>query len=205
MKREKWTAVSGYEGLYEVSNQGRVRSLGRWTTYQRKDRKRPSKRFFPGGLMNFETDEHGYFRVTLCKNGRARHWFVHRLVASAFIPNPTGRPYINHKDTDKNNNDVSNLEWATAKENTLHAVANGVHSFMQKNKITPADVPVILNRIAAGENRKQIAADYGTQESHIFKIKNGHTWKRVVSEWKRVHGEIRNQTWKRLQEKQLGC
>ena len=98
---EIWCPIKGYEGLYEVSDQGRVRSL-----------KFGKERILsPGKLQN------GYLRVNFCKNGEQKNLLVHRLVAQAFIPNPDNLPQVNHKDQDQENNSVQNREWCDGKYN----------------------------------------------------------------------------------------
>lgn len=104
---EIWKAVVGYEDLYEVSNKGRVKSLLRGFPVLRKTPKH----------VNL-----GYPYLGLCDNGVHKTCYVHRLVAEAFIPNPLNKEEVNHKDGDKANNDVSNLEWVTHQENIQHAI-----------------------------------------------------------------------------------
>ena len=101
---EKWRSIAGYEGLYEVSNLGSVRSLKFGKT----------KILKPGRVG-------GYLMVVLCKDGKVRCMKVHRLVASAFIPNPLGLETVNHIDEDKTNNDVSNLEWMSRTDNVAYS------------------------------------------------------------------------------------
>lgn len=102
---EKWADIKGFEGLYQVSNLGRVKSLPRQGTYATPHILVPSK------------DKNGYLHVGLLKNSIRKTKRVHRLVAEAFIDNPDKLPEINHKDENKQNNQVSNLEWCTRKYN----------------------------------------------------------------------------------------
>lgn len=106
---EVWRAVSGFEGLYEVAPCGAIRNARtlRWLS--------PS------------TKDDGYLSVKLFRNGKGCQKTVHRIVAEAFIPNPNNKPQVNHKDRNKGNNDVSNLEWVTREENKSHAIRNGAN------------------------------------------------------------------------------
>ena len=122
--KEEWKDVPNYEGLYQVSNLGRVRSLDarladkNGKQYLKRGRnlkltKWIYKRSCPG---------HPGFTVMLYKNKKSKRFTVHRLVALTFIPNPEDKPQINHKDGDRTNNSVSNLEWVTQSENMRHSV-----------------------------------------------------------------------------------
>lgn len=111
MENEIWRPVKGYEGLYEVSNLGRVRSLAR-TCKSRGGCRKPIKE----RVLCSEVTA-GYVRVNLSMDGYMRHYLVHRLVAEAFIPNPENLPMINHINEDKTDNRVENLEWCTASYN----------------------------------------------------------------------------------------
>ena len=98
---EIWRDIEGYEGLYQISNKGRVkRLLG------------PSER-----ILRPWDNGYGYMIIGLCKNGIRKRIKVHRLVAIAFIPNPDNKPQVNHKDENKKNNCVENLEWMTCRDN----------------------------------------------------------------------------------------
>lgn len=105
---EKWKDVVGYEGMYQVSNFGNIKSLNRISL---------NNRSLKGRLLSQRTDKDGYKIVTLFKNGVRVDMKVHRCVASAFISNPCNYPEVNHKDESKANNNVSNLEWCTSKYN----------------------------------------------------------------------------------------
>ena len=105
---EEWRNIKGYEGLYQVSNLGRIKSLPRYT---RNGSCKYEKILTPGN------DKEGYKLITLHKNNTARTYRIHRLVAEAFILNPNSLPEINHKDENPANNNSENLEWCTTKYN----------------------------------------------------------------------------------------
>lgn len=104
-----WKDIKNYEGLYQVSTDGRVRSCDRYITY-----KNGVIRFHKGKEMKLGKDRYGYYMVNLSN----RTYSVHRLVAQAFIPNPDNKPCIDHIDCNKTNNNVNNLRWVTHKENS---------------------------------------------------------------------------------------
>lgn len=105
MKEEVWRPIKDYEGLYEISNLGRVKSLNYNHTKKEKI------------LKNVENGK-GYLMVCLTKNGKHKLFLVHRLVAEAFIPNPENKPCVDHINTIKNDNRVENLRWVTCEENS---------------------------------------------------------------------------------------
>ena len=109
---EQWKDIKGYEGLYEVSNLGNVRSLDRTV-------KRGQGYTIKEGrvLTPFYEKKKGYYQVVLAKDGKAKTYRVHRLVAIAFLENPYNYTDVNHKDEVKTNNNVDNLEWCTRKYN----------------------------------------------------------------------------------------
>lgn len=108
---EVWKDIQGYEGYYQVSNKGNVRSV------DREVRCSNSIRFYKGRILSQCEDDHGYYRVLLSKAGKHRSSQVHRLVAEAFIENPNDLPEVNHKDEISKNNCVENLEWCSKKYN----------------------------------------------------------------------------------------
>ena len=115
---EEWRDIEGYEGLYMVSSLGRVKSIGY-------DKERILK---PGKIG------YGYLQVCLFKDGKRKRYLVHRLVANAFIPNTENLPEVNHKDEDKTNNRVSNLEWMTSKDNTRYSQAIAANQYTLDGK-----------------------------------------------------------------------
>lgn len=113
---ETWKPIDGYEGLYEVSNMGRVKRLdssvaSRWG----------KTRIHKGSILKPIPDKDGYLKKQLYKNGKGKYCFIHRLVANAFIENPKGKLQVNHKDGNKSNNHAENLDWVTQSENMKHS------------------------------------------------------------------------------------
>jgi hypothetical protein len=121
---ELWKDIQGYEGLYQVSNTGRVRSLDKTRAIGK------NKRIIKGRILKIK--QANYCHIQLVKNGQNFHALVHRLVATAFIPNSEGKKTVNHKDCNKHNNRVENLEWVTQAENNLHALSNGKLATMKR-------------------------------------------------------------------------
>ena len=115
MTDEIWCPIKGYEGQYEVSDQGRVRSL----------------KFGKERILKTGITPQGYLFVSICKNGEQKKCKVHRIVAQAFIPNPDNLPEVNHKDEDKTNNSVSNLEWCDRKYNQNYGT--GIQRMAEKH------------------------------------------------------------------------
>lgn len=111
---EKWKEIPNFEGLYEASNLGRIRSIEHIRKNGTNEYKQKSK------ILKFNKNPNGYLQVRLSKNGIAKTYRVNRLIAMAFIPNYENKPTINHKDGNKLNNQINNLEWATHKEQTKH-------------------------------------------------------------------------------------
>lgn len=139
---ETFKPIPNYEGIYEISNLGTIRTDKNKITYTAKH----GVRHWKQRVMKLKTDKDGYKRVTLWKNGKCKDFLVHRLVAAAFISNPKGYELINHRDGNPSNNNVSNLEWTDYYGNLMHAYNHDLNKEAQ---------PVVL------VNRK-------TKESHYF-------------------------------------
>lgn len=122
---EKWVPIGGYESSYQVSNQGRVKSIDRLSI----DRRGRTRRIEPRTLK-LKNNGSGYMFVTLCMRGQTRNFYVHRLVAEAFLKNKFRKAFVNHIDGNPSNNEANNLEWVTHAENIQHAYDNGL--FKQK-------------------------------------------------------------------------
>ena len=116
---EEWRPIEGYEGLYEVSNTGRVRSVDRYVVDSLGHRK-----FYKGKVLIPVKSNLGYLLVSLCCNGKHKMFLVHRLTAQAFLPNPDNLPEVNHLDEDKTNNRVDNLEFCDRSYNINYGSRN---------------------------------------------------------------------------------
>lgn len=127
---EVWKPIIGYEGLYEVSDKGHVRSLDRYVKNHGE-----SYYFRPGALKTPRAKKNKYLVVDLYRDNEQKTCHVHRLVAEAFIDNPDNKSTVNHKDGNVRNNSVNNLEWATPEEQNKHFYAMGLKS---KNNIKKA-------------------------------------------------------------------
>ena len=141
-----WKDVVGYEGLYEVSNTGLVRTHKNKTTYSKRHK---TKRKWKQRILKSRNPQGRDVRVSLWKDGKGKDFLVHRIVAESFIPKISGKDSINHIDGNPKNNYVSNLEWCDHKENNNHAFDNGLMT----------------------TNDKVILVDKETQEAHIFRSK----------------------------------
>lgn len=120
---EIWKAVRGFEGLYEVSNLGRVKRAPYSIVGRTKGAMRTYPRYFKGGILKGTVCRNGYNRVTLSKDGTNIYKYVHRLVAEAFVPNPHNLPFVNHIDEVRTNNVSTNLEWCTCAYNNVYGDA----------------------------------------------------------------------------------
>ena len=144
---ENWKAVAGFEGRYEVSDLGRVRSLGF------KRIVRGNVGFMKGRILRSVLDNHGYYQVHLSGDDRKVHKrMIHRLVAGAFLEPMEGKTNVNHKDGVKTNNAATNLEWCTLEENSQHAV-----KVLRETKGQFEAVPVIIEKDGHSQPYNSIA------------------------------------------------
>lgn len=180
--KEIWKAIKDYEGKYEVSNLGRVKSLERTSRFNRKIKEK---------ILAPREHTGGYLRVQLSR----KDFYIHRLVAETFIPNPENKSQVNHIDGNKRNNRVDNLEWNTPLENNLHAIRTGLNkkdrdfmikiancenhkkAMIRKRKLTDEQILEIRN---SKESEYKLAETYNVCRSHIHNIKVFKIYKDVV-------------------------
>lgn len=148
----QWLPVKGYEELYEVSDTGEVRSVDRVLSVTNQ-----KERLFKGRvLLQTMNKQVQYKQVSLWKENKGTSYYVHRLVAEAFIPNPEGKPEVNHIDGNRQNNHVSNLEWVTSGENSLHASKTGLRVYT--NRLTKAEFLDCLYDVINGESYQSLSS-----------------------------------------------
>jgi predicted XRE-type DNA-binding protein len=179
---EEWRSIAGYEGFYEVSNFGNVRSCDKYVNATR-----GSKALRKGRVLEKTEIAGGYQRVCLSREHVKEYESVHRLVALAFIPLRDGADFVNHKDLNKKNNRVDNLEWVTQSENNQHAHDAGAYAegnnLASKNKnvarkLTPDEVAEI-RKLATERSMSQtkIAEKFGIHQSMVSYLKSRKTWR----------------------------
>ena len=156
--------IENYENLYSVTEKGEVYShkYGKFLT--------PIKQ------------KNGYLMVCLYKDRKSKMCTIHRLVAKAFIPNRIGKQMVNHIDLNKQNNQISNLEWVTAKENMQHACDNGIRCGMRNgnSKLSNAQVIEIREKYQFRQyTYKMLSDEYGVIKNYIARIIKNQVWKSI--------------------------
>ncbi len=176
---EAWIPIPNYEGLYEASNLGKIRSV---------DRVNSRGVFIHGRVLKGTSNGRGYLSLWLSKDGEKKRWLIHRLIAIAFIDNPEQKPEVNHKNGIRNDNRVENLEWVTGSENKLHSYRhlNRKSSFCKlkgkpttwSRKLTDEQADAIR---ADSRTCREIAKEYGVSAKTVSNIKRGKFYQtRVV-------------------------
>ena len=168
---EQWKPIAGYEDAYEVSSLGRVKSLAR-TRFN-------SKASLSSRVLVQSVGGHGYPTVSLWKEGLPIKLCVHRLVACAFVPNPEGKPEVNHKNGIKTQVNVDNLEWTTYLENTTHAFAKGLNPVGSKRTQAKLDEADIVAIRASNFTQQALGKLYKVDPSLISRIVAGKRWHHV--------------------------
>lgn len=170
---EIWRPISGYEGYYEVSNEGRIRSLGRTTNQNNHGGETTAH--YKGKVLTGRADSRGYKTVHISKNGTARRLLVHRVVAEAFCNKPDGCEMVNHIDNDPSNNRANNLEWTTPKGNMQWATKQGRMHYRPENLKKAQDAkkkPVVA--IDSFGNEYYLPSQKVAAESLGIKTSRGH-------------------------------
>lgn len=171
--KEIWINIKRYENIYQVSNLGRVRRLNKWF----------GNRYIDDiHILKQSINKYGYCKVTLQKNGKKKMFSVHRLVAETFISNPSNLPQVNHKDGNKLNNNIWNLEWCTSHQNILHAVSTGLRVKTTNKKTKQYDLNRNLIKIwdSARKAELNLKINHITDCcNHKRKTAGGYIWEYV--------------------------
>lgn len=171
MINEEWRDIQGYEGVYQVNPIGQVKRIGGGSGAVR-------------GLVLKDFDNgHGYRYISLSKDGKGRNYYIHVLLATAFIPNPERKPQINHRNGQKSDNRLENLEWVTLSEQMIHAYGTGLAPSGEYNhmaKLTEYEVGVIRRLHMAGVARPVIASSFGISKATVHRIVHRELWRNVA-------------------------
>ena len=177
MEKEIWKDIKGYEDYYKISNLGRIKSIDRF------EKKGKSIILKKGVILKQYIDKGGYLRITLHKNNIAKTFRVHRLVAQNFIDNPNDLEFVNHKDENKQNNNVNNLEWCTRKYNNNYGTRSLRAGLSCRKKIDQYDMHgnFIRSYESVFEAKKLNSKSSGTHISEVCNGKRksayGYIWK----------------------------
>lgn len=181
--KEIWKDIPGFEGAYQASNLGHIKSLDAYISYCAYDKIIVRKK--RGVILSLNIRKDGYLDASLYLNCIRKTDLVHRFIAKTFISNPNNYGCVNHIDCNKINNRIDNLEWCTHKMNSDHAWQNGLHdnhikgSRVVASKLAESEVVVIKERLRKGHLNKHIALDYNIDPSVISRIKHNKIWKHV--------------------------
>ena len=167
--KEIWKEIKGFEGEYEVSNLGRIRSMDRMI----------NGRFYKSKIRSIKITPNVYPKICLCSINGDRTARIHRLVAENFIPNPDNKKEVNHIDGDKTNNRVDNLEWVTPTENKIHNHRLGITRRGERHQnsiLTEEQAIQVKKLIKLGYSQSEIVKKTGLRNSMINNIKRNNTW-----------------------------
>jgi hypothetical protein len=177
-RKENWKDVKGLEGFYQISDRGRVKSLPRKIVTAH-----GVTRSVLGGILRPYKSVKGYLTVKIGISQQSKkHYFLHKMIAEAFIPNPYNKKHVNHIDGDKLNNKISNLEWVTFKENITHAFKNRLIISARgeeagRTKLTNKQVLKILN---SNLSSRELGKMYSVSKTTIAAIKTGISWNHIT-------------------------
>lgn len=180
---EIWKEIEGYEGLYEVSNMGRVRSLDRSVIHRGK------QMVLKGRVLKPGTNKEGYHFVILCKEGKKKLTRVHRLVAEAFIQNLDNKPCIDHINTERTDNRVENLKWCTYSENNLNPIT------LEKVYTPVAQYSLDCELIAVYPSINEAVKQTGCNKSGICRCCTGGYFDKSRGKWHK-YTQYKGYVWK---------
>lgn len=179
MEQEVFKPITGYEKLYEVSNYGRIKSLGKsWST---KGKGRRTKT----DTILAHSNNSGYRRVTLSNNSSKKSFSVHTIVAKEFCENPNKLPIVNHKNSKRDDNYFENLEWTTYKGNAVHAFNSGTRlgrkgELHHNVRYSERDIRIIRKLYLDGKySQREIAEMFEDYQSNICRIIGGKRWQHI--------------------------
>lgn len=165
--QEIWKDVKNYEGLYQISNLGRVKSLKTWirqyNNYVEKER-----------LLKPCVNSAGYYIVVLYKDKHKKTFSLHRLIAQAFIPNPNNYPQINHIDGNKKNFNINNLEWCTQSYNMIHAFKNGLEKPSKPMLNKKGELNPLSKKVLQYDKNKTFIKEYESYTKALLETKINH-------------------------------
>jgi hypothetical protein len=179
---EVWRDIMGYEGIYQVSSFGRVRSIERFFIKNKRGGKEKMAVYQSGCIRTSRYDKNGYLKISLWNNNSVKWFSMHRLVAIHFNDNPNNYPQVLHMDDNTKNARWDNLEWGTQSKNIQDSFDRGRNRHGSKNnkaKLTEADIPKIRELINNGLPSPAIGKMYGVVKSTILSIKHNKCWKHV--------------------------
>ena len=185
MINEYYANVKGYENLYQVSCYGTIKSVDKVV------KNKNGYRTIKGKILTPKFDKNGYLKIGLVKDHKQKYYFIHRLVAETFIPNPNNYLVVNHINGDKTNNHIDNLEWCTQQYNIKHAYKNGLKKGVSaehkgsknpKSKLTEKEVLLILENKKNGVHLKDCYVLFKDKISlkGFEQIWYGYRWKHLV-------------------------
>lgn len=180
---ETWKDIPGYEGLYQVSDFGRIKSLPKYRITGG-----GGVRHYESKIMKTSINNWGYPTLSLCKDGKHKTHKVHRLVAKAFISNLENKPQVNHINGIKTDNRVENLEWATESENIRHAYDSGLNQCSEytKRKISKANSKKLIDTSTGNRYNsiKSAASSLGINYHTLRNMVSGHNnnWTKLIYE-----------------------
>jgi len=181
MEQEIWKNITGYEGLYQISNLGRVKSLAR--IVPRKSRSHGTYNLtVKEKILTVFLVDNQYYRVALSKNGIEKKLRIHQLIARAFIPNPLNKPQVNHINGIKTDNKIENLEWCTFQENMTHAKNQGLRARGEghgNRKLNNEKVLLIRKMAKKGIKYTVIAKKMGTCPNTVSNAATGKSWTHI--------------------------